>query len=514
MTTKSSRNFKTDYINQVPEISTFLSGFPNLDSFKAAIKKRNQFPQEKRELLYKHLIQSYSEVNTKEKVLQNISLLKKENTFVLCTGHQLCLGLGPLYTTYKILTIIKLSEYLNTTLPEYNFIPVFWMASEDHDLDEINHFYSDFKTKHTYLFSEEGASGRVTVDSSLESFWPSVYPEDWKHFFKSGIQYGTAFFEFINHLFSKYGLVILNADDSTLKRSFLPVLKEEILIQKSAKSLNIGTELVSEYYNPQANVRDINLFYFNNEKRERLTFKNNFYQLTDSGRTFSQIEILDELEAHPERFSPNALLRPLYQEWILPGICYCGGWAELSYWIQCRELFNTYNIPFPVLLPRISASLIRPNENKLLASLGLNPDTLSKETAELQKIILNQLWQDELIDSIPDKLSNFMQPLKDYYGKIDHSLVNLLDGEEQKILNFVSRFKEKVMKQAKNKFGSKMEDLNQVKKKVQPDFTQQERILSLLAFNDYKPENLIHFIYEKSSILEYKTQWITLPENP
>src|SRR5690606_19527220 len=234
---------------------------------------------------------------------------------------------------------------------------------EDHDFEEINYF--NFKGK-KFRWNKESAGpvGRLSTQG-LQDFFEiyslelgsSTNAGTLKKLFEdaylkhNNLADATRFLA--NSLFGKYGLIILDADDADLKRAFIPYIKEELQNQTSFKAVEKTIENFKDY--PiQVNPREINLFYIEDNLRERIIFENDKYYVNNTKTSFCKEEILNLVETNPEKFSPNVILRPLYQEVILPNLCYIGGGGEIAYWLQLKSFFDKIKITFPILLIRNS----------------------------------------------------------------------------------------------------------------------------------------------------------------
>ena len=298
--------------------------------------------------------------------LTNIELLLNPNSFTITTGHQLCLFSGPLYVIYKLISTIKLARTLRASYPNYHFVPVFWLASEDHDFDEINHINA-FGKRIQWKTNQTGAVGKMKLSNisqvlkeleellgegenaqRLMSIFQSAYSSE---------NLSQASRIIINELFKEDGLLILDGDDPLLKSTFVDVMKKDIIDHAFYPLLKDQTDLLSQQYHAQAHFRKVNFFELSNQQRKRLT------------ESTSESNI----QSKPERLSPNVMMRPLYQEMVLPNLAYIGGGAEVAYWMQLKTAFEAEKIPFPILVLRPSALLIRPNQFKKLNQLDLSP---------------------------------------------------------------------------------------------------------------------------------------------
>ncbi|MBL4939635.1 MAG: bacillithiol biosynthesis cysteine-adding enzyme BshC, partial [Lutibacter sp.] len=331
-----------DYLENKPKLSKFHGNYPDLDGFKKQIElKKTTVNLESRNLLVKVLKQQYQHISTSDTTIQNIELLLSNNSFTITTGHQLNIFTGPLYFLYKICTTINLTKTLKNEFPNYNFVPVYWMATEDHDFDEINYF--NFKGKKiSWNRESSGAVGRLKItnfDVVLAEFSKLIgnsknakyLKELFKKAYLEHANLADATRYLVNKLFEKYGLVIVDGDNKQFKKQFTPFIKDELLNNTSFNEVSKTSEKLKENYAVQVNPRKINLFYLKDDLRERIIFDNDQYLINNTNLIFSKGELLDELSEHPELFSPNVIMRPLFQETVLPNLCYIGGGGELAY---------------------------------------------------------------------------------------------------------------------------------------------------------------------------------------
>jgi bacillithiol biosynthesis cysteine-adding enzyme BshC len=347
------------YINQDPGLTPFYHHFPSIEAAGDQMKEKS-FPSERRALLSNVLEKQYAEVNSPEPVSRNISLLRDDNTYTVVTGHQLNIFTGPLYVILKMITTINACEALKKAYPDKEFVPIYWMATEDHDFEEINHFHFNGK-RFQWDSTQTGAVGRFsTQDMSSLLQQLSAFPSFMLRAYHGKKTLATAVREYMTSLFGEYGLVVLDADDRDLKATFKNVMRDDILectiqpeIAKISQTLN------DKGYKTQVYARQVNFFYLEGSQRLRIEkHEDSTFSLVGGDQVFTTEELKQIIEDHPERLSPNVILRPLYQESILPNLAYCGGPSELIYWLQIAPLFPRYSIPFPMLLPRNYAMIV------------------------------------------------------------------------------------------------------------------------------------------------------------
>jgi bacillithiol biosynthesis cysteine-adding enzyme BshC len=359
------------------------------------------------------------------------------------------------------------------------------MATEDHDFDEINYFnFNDKKIK--WNSKQSGAVGRFETEGldvvleEINTFFGSSNPaNELKELFKNAylenknLADATRFLA--NDLFGKYGLVILDADCKELKQQFTPYIKDELLHQSSFKKVSETIAKLSDY-KIQVNPREINLFYLTDNSRERIVFENDLYKINNTKITFSENEILQELIDFPEKFSPNVILRPLYQEVILPNLCYVGGGGELAYWLELKSTFDYHNITFPMLLLRNSVVLATKKQEQKLDKLNLDwqdlflkqQELINQQTAKLSEIS---------IDFSTQKL--FLQNQFDDLYKIalqtDKSFEGAVKAQEKKQLNGLENLEKRLLKAQKRKYNTGLTDVMKLQNELFPNQSLQER---------------------------------------
>jgi len=376
-------NIICDYLDKKESLKEFYNNYPDIKGFENQIKSKSaSFSNATRKVLVSSLTKQYDNLKITNVTSKNIQLLKQEHTFTVTTGHQLNLFTGPLYFLYKIISTINLTEQLKLEYPDCNFVPIYWMATEDHDFEEIQYF--NFKGKKVKWNREsKGAVGRLSLKglSDVLDEFSSLLGSS-KHARKLKDLFRKAYLEndnltqatryLANDIFGAFGLVIIDGDDIKLKRQFIPYVKKDLFDQVSYREVSSTIVNLEKNYKIQVNPREINLFYLDKNLRERIVFENGIFKVNNTNLTFKKSEILKELEDSPEKFSPNVLMRPLYQEVILPNLCYIGGGGEIAYWFELKKYFESVNIIFPILLLRNSVLLLTKKHKSKMAKLNLS----------------------------------------------------------------------------------------------------------------------------------------------
>ncbi len=485
-----------DYLEEKEELKPFYNQYCDIDSFKRIIEKRKQFDID-RSVLASCLAQQYAKVEASELTMNNIQNLNNDNCFSVTTGHQLNLFTGPVYFIYKIISTINLAKELKNKYPENDFVPVYWMATEDHDFEEVNHF-NLFKKRYELTKTQIGAVGRMKLEGVEEII--SELKEDLgdrsrteevlaliSKFYVSSTTYTEAIKRIVNLLFGKYGLVIMDGDNSELKKLFIDEFKNELLDRKNHQLINSTSEQLKTLgFKQQVTPREINLFYLINDVRERIVFEANAYQVLNTEIRFSETEIIEELENHPERFSPNAPIRCMYQEKVLPNLAYIGGGAELAYWFQLKDMFNANDIPFPILVLRNSVLFVDSGTMKKLQKLNLDIVSFFKPIDEVVKNFVNQQSEEILnLTKEQKELKILFNQITQKAKVIDQSLDPMVKGELQKSLKSLEKIENRLIKAEKQKQELSVNQIISIKKKLFPNQFLQERhdnLISLLLF--------------------------------
>ncbi|APZ46799.1 bacillithiol biosynthesis cysteine-adding enzyme BshC [Polaribacter reichenbachii] len=476
-----------DYLEQKDTINPFYNNFPDINGFQKQIEeKQNSFALKTRLVLADALKKQYSFFDISEKTAANIELLKQENTFTITTGHQLNLFTGPLYFLYKIISTINLSEELIEKFPDQNFVPIYWMATEDHDFDEINYFNFDGK-KVTWNSNDGGAVGRFSTEGLDEVF--EVFSEHLgnsknaaylKKLFSEGyikhhnLADATRFIA--NELFKDYGLVIVEGDDKSLKQLFTPFVKDEL---ENETSFHVVSKTIAELeknYKIQVNPREINLFYLGDDFRERIIFEDNCYKVNNTEIRFSKDEILTEVDHNPLAFSPNVIMRPLYQEVILPNLCYIGGGGEMAYWLELQDYFNKVNVTFPILLLRNSVQVISEKQAKKLSKLQISLEEIFLNQFDLisKKVIENTAIETDFSDKIQFLKIQFLE-LKEVAVKTDVSFLNAVNAQERKQIMGLENLEKRLLKAEKKRQKDLVDRITLLQNEILPNQSLEER---------------------------------------
>ncbi|MGA0431008.1 MAG: bacillithiol biosynthesis cysteine-adding enzyme BshC [Flavobacteriaceae bacterium] len=488
----------SDYLNQHSGLKPFYRALPDSKTLQEqAINKTKDFAPKHRNTLVTVLQQQYKDLKPNPAVLENIALLEEPQTVTVTTGHQLNLMTGPLYFIYKIISTIKLAQQLNAQWASIKVVPIYWMATEDHDFEEINHF--DFKgEKLTWSKPTSGPVGLLDLDGlapllkTLEStLGISKNADEIRALIAES--YGkantltAATRLLVDRLFGSYGLVCLDADNHELKTLFIPQMEEELHAQTSFNCVSDQILNIQKQYNasykPQVNPRAINLFYLHKKGRLRIEKNPSGFSLADHPIHFEDTALLDLLHKHPERFSPNVLMRPLYQEVILPNICYIGGGGELAYWLQLSSYFESQKVAFPLLLLRNSALLLTDKQLKKSEALDLKIADLFQKQKILVEQKVREISQIDLdLAFLKTALEHQFAQLEQLAQQTDASFLGSVAAQRVKQLKGIDRLEKRLLKAQKRKLADHTQRIVDLQQQLFPQGQLQERVANFFSF--------------------------------
>ncbi|GAA4750893.1 bacillithiol biosynthesis cysteine-adding enzyme BshC [Flavisolibacter ginsenosidimutans] len=511
--TTSFSKIVTGYLGGTESLRPFYGQPPTLEGIREKLKERSGKAID-REMLVSVLKQQYEGMNASATVQQNIESLLSSNTFTITTAHQPNLFTGPLYFLYKILHVIKLAASLNEQCPSNRFVPVYYMGSEDADFAELNHTYVDGK-KIEWKKEQSGAVGRMVVDKTLvqliDELEGQLSVEEkgaeviqlLRKAYINGKTIQAATFELINELYGSYGLVVLIPDHPLLKAQMKDLFADDLFANKPFSIVQKTSERISENYHAQAYPREINLFYLKDSIRERIEKKEDRFFVLNTEISFTEEELKNELNEHPERFSPNVILRGIYQETILPNLVFVGGGGELAYWLQLKDLFETYGVSYPVLVLRNSFLVIEEKWKKKIERLGISTQQLFLPEEELIKVLVKERAEH------PVSLNGNFETAVELYGRIKEQATNVdatlsqhVAAIQARSLKALQELEKKMLRAEKRKHTDLQSQVHKIKATLFPNNGLQERVENFSRFYAKWGRSFIEELYNNSLTLE------------
>ncbi len=511
-------NLICNYLDQKKELRELYQHFPNREGFEHQLQKKSDFSKNSRETLVEELRKQYQRLgNLKkdlEKVQRNISAIGNNKTFTITTGHQLNIFTGPLYFIYKIITTINLAQQLMSFFPDYYFIPVYWMATEDHDFDEINHI-NQYGGRLIWNKKAHGALGRldtdgikVVIDELAEHLGLGADATYLVDLFRRSYEQHSTLAEatlYLTHeLFGDKGLVVVNADNPQFKRQAITLFKDDLLEHIAFNHFTRGSEILQKHYFEQVYVREINLFYLRENLRERIEKQADSWHVVNTELHWTREELLEELGGYPERFSPNVVLRSMYQELILPNLAYVGGGGELAYWLQLKQVFEANGILFPLLVLRNSAVIVNQKQADQLKKLGLELRYLFNPLHEIKKKYVQQHAPIDIrLHSFKNKLQAMFDELEEIAKLTERPMLGAVNAQRQKQLNGLEKLKKKLIRSEKRRHSEEMERIERLYYELFPNALLQERHDNFAIYYSQYGQNFIEELFRCFKSLDF-----------
>lgn len=493
------------------DLKEFITPILDIHSFKQQIAlKQAKYTEETRSILVSTLKEQYSATKNTDKIRSQLDLLEKSTTFTVTTGHQLSLFTGPLFFIYKIIHAINLSKALKKAYPSYDFVPVYWMASEDHDFEEINHLYL-FGEKIEWTTAQSGAVGSFHLNdfSAVKNALLGKFERDEaiksliERHYVAGDSLSKATFNFVHELFQDEGLVIIEPNNSALKRTFTSYIEKEINDSFSEKAVKEQNKKLEERgYGLQVFPREINLFYLLDDQRERIIKEGpQTFRIGDILKT--REEIGQELIEKPELFSPNVVLRPLYQEVLLPNICYVGGGGEIAYWTQLKKVFESVSMPFPLLMVRNSVLLVDKGTQKKIKKLGLQIVDFFGDIHQLKKqYVLDHPESSLDFDTLDQTAESLVRDMEKLILEVDPKMSSYAKSESVRLKKQLDQVKTKMIRHQKKLMEDVMRQIDTIFDKLFPNAGLQERYDNFLQWESISNGGFIQSLLEKMDPFE------------
>ena len=505
-----------DYVNENPNLRYYIQRFPKLEAFNDQIQEKATFSQSQRENLASALTSQYQDngIELNEAIGSRIEALKDSRTFTVTTGHQLNILTGPLYFIYKILSTINLAEKLSEHYPDYKIQPIFWMATEDHDFEEIS-FINVFGGKLRWENDLKGAVGAMptfgmakVIDELEEHLGEGNQAKEIIGIFRKAyhehdrLSHAT---RYIAHkLFASYGLLIIDGDDPLLKKAMIPHFQQDLFEEGIHKALVEQSGKLEEEYFAQVFPREINLFYLQNGLRERIEKQGEVWEVLNSDIRFDRKGLEQELKNHPERFSPNVVLRPLYQEVVLPNLAYIGGGGEIAYWLQLKSMFEHCEVPFPMPMVRNSVLFVEEKWQNRLKAMDLSTKELFQGLENLKRQFIKTHFPGDLeLAAYDAQIESLFRDLEAIASITDKSMLGAVNAQRQKQLKGIANLRKKLVRAEKRRHQQEMDKLERVFYALFPNGGLQERHDNLAYFYAAYGSSFIERIKSKLDPLDF-----------
>lgn len=475
-----------------------------------------------------------------EHTAHNIELLKSDETFAVVTGQQVGLYTGPLYTILKTITTIKLAKNLKERFPQFNFVPVFWLESEDHDFDEANHVYLINNQNELVRvgFEQEAASEEENAKKSSKPVGSLKFEEmvnsingqlrsnlldtDFKDklmdmitsLYKEGNDYKTAFAGMMNSIFKDHGVIFIDPGDTEIKRLLSPVFEKELTSSpKLCESIITTSAELEKSYDLQVKPKVINMFFMHNDNRLLIEPRDGGkFALRNSKRRFEADELLGILQESPELFSPNVVLRPICQDYLLPTVAYVGGPGEISYFAQLQPAYKHYDITMPVIFPRASVTIIEGKISKFMNNFNVKLEDIFHHNFLVSKVVdkLSEVKVEDEISKYTDEMNKIFYDMRNMTVKVDQTLLSAVDNMKEKTKQNLEMFRQKLINAQAKKSDATTTQIDKVTNNVYPNHNLQERVLNISYFLNKYDDAFIKKLFHEIDVLNFNHQVIEM----
>lgn len=498
-------NLFIDYLSDFKKVQQFYEwDFREINNFKLRCNKiRNDYRH--RNSIYEILLLQNKKFDCFEKTFYNLENLRSENTFAVVSGQQVGILGGPLYTIYKIITLLKLTEHLNHNFPEIQFVPIFWLEGEDHDFDEVNKIKvvssdNQIKTLDYQVKTKSGHHGPVgsyTLENMLDLLkqlqaalpnteFKSKLLEIAETCYADGSTFEKAFVKLINELFPEAGIIFVSSNDSAVKKLLSDIFQKEIATHPKTCQLVIQRSAELEHkYHAQIKPRALNLFLFHKGGRYLIEPRENDFSLKGTRKIITKEEMQQIVIETPELLSPNVVLRPICQDSILPTAVYVGGPSEIAYFAQLKPIYELFQVGMPVLYPRASATIVEEKVTKILDKYELDILSILNDIGKVKKRVINLVSEiniDDLFTESKSRVNDVLNEMKFGLGYIDQTLLGALETTREKIESNLNYLKEKTDLAQKLKHETALRQVEKAINNLMPDEILQERELNIFTY--------------------------------
>jgi bacillithiol synthase len=460
-----------------------------------------------------------------DQTFANVERLRQKDSVVVITGQQAGLFTGPIYTIFKALTAIKLTRHLRAQ--GLNVVPMFWVAAEDHDFEEVNH---------TRLLNREGQLvtityagcppkegkpvGHVKLNEKISEniaemiaalpeseFMPRLIA-DVRDSYKAGVNFADAFGKMMIKLFGKFGVVLINPLDDRLKAVAGEIYARAIsnAPEFASRLVNTSAQLEASGYHAQvyATAEAAPLFMVDEGRRTAMTRRDDgrFY-LKGSEKSFGAAELLETVQRCPSCFSPNVTLRPIVQDFLLPTLAYIGGPAEIAYFAQLRPNYGLLNRVDPVALPRASFTLIEKRHAKTMSKYGIGFTDIFAGFEEVMKTVVERSLDQNtatVFDEAEKVFNDQLDKLNASLAAVDPTLADALKGGREKILYQLNHLRTRFIHNRGKRDETTKQQIERLFAALYPNKNLQEREINVFYFLARYGYDLIDRIYDEVDV--------------
>lgn len=456
------------------------------------------------------LLENYNQAHLENKLTRNqIDKVKRPNSLTVVTGQQVALYGGPLYTVYKTISAILYAKKLEkkTGRP---VVPIFWLADEDHDIEEVSTLhlpgsydqteityshidYNDAPPASTIQLGDELSRVRQLIKENLdESDFTAELLEKINSCYQSDRTFGEAFGDLLMMYFGKYGLLLAGSLDPIAKSHTKHLLKNAVQSQEElTRALDDTTYSLKEAgYHDQVQIRHSNLFYLA-QSGERLKIKYVDDVWSTPSKKWRTAELINEIDNHPEKFSPNVFLRPVLQDSLLPVSAYVGGPGEIAYYAQMKNFYRCFGLKMPIILPRFSLTIFESAIDRIVDKLPFEWQKYRDRIEDLEKEYVgttDNVDIEKLFGIWRSQIDELSRAKRNEIGDIDPSLKGSVGKAKATYFSELDKLKGKVYRSVKEQEKVQLDRIRRIKNNLFPNGNLQEREIAFIYFmNKYGP---------------------------
>ena len=514
----------TDFLYDYPKVARFYTDFGRTLSPLAEHARKVAAQTFDRERVADALVRINRHAGSSELTFKHIEMFRQPDSVAIVTGQQAGLFTGPLYTIHKALTVIKLAACLREQ--GVNAVPVFWIASEDHDFEEVKWARLIDPEGHVQTIHYEPEKptpdvpvGKVvldagiskTIDEFLGFLPPSEFlPEfaaDLRDSYTTGTGFAIAFSKLLARIFKDYGVILLDPADEGLKRVAAPLYAKAIeKTEEIAKALvKRSAELVEAGYHAQVNTSEemVPLFILDNDRRTAMTRQDGKFFVKGTNKSFDKEELAALATRCPNCFSPNVTLRPIVQDWLLPTAAYIGGPAEIAYFAQLRAVYEVLKRQEPCVLPRASFTIVEGRHQKTLEKYdlqlsdffeGLHPAVTKVVEESLDRTTAQAFTDTELL------FTSQLEKLDAALRNADPTLADALNKAREKVLYQIEHLKTRFIHTSARREETTFRQVERAFNTLMPNKNFQERELNAFYFLARYGHSLIDELYKAADV--------------
>jgi len=493
----------TDYVSGRSAIQSFFE-VPILD--KTAVQSHlDNFTFKGNREEAAELIKNFNKKFTSDKnVFNQIEYLKEHDTLTVVTGQQVTICGGPLYTIYKTASAIVYARQLSK-LSGRRVVPVFWLADEDHDIDEVSTLttlnsngLSENRYHHKNYSHSPPPAGTIKLGDEFERFKEELkssldetdFSESvWELFnecYQKENTFAQGFGRLLLSLFGSHGLVLAGSYDDSVKQYSRELFAASVKLREKANhELDESTyRLIENGYHGQVQVQPSNLFYVDEEQgRQKIQYVDGRWIIP--GKSWSDSELLDEIDTFSERFSPNVFLRPLLQDRLLPVVAYVGGPGEIAYYAQMKRFYGVFGQKMPVIVPRFSGTIIEASIDRIMDDLPFSWTEYNQRIEDLETEYVKKTESvdiEKLFTIWRSHIEELSRAKKSEISEIDPTLEGTVGKAKATYFSELDKLKGKVYRSVKKQDQIQIDRINRIKNNLFPNNNLQEREISSLHY--------------------------------